>query len=96
MSEPRIFQGTPLREVQLKWLEGRYGTDRIDRSRATEVAPGIHVQVMSWGDQLMPDGRVSSGAQIAVWDERDHACHVGCTHDPGNGHNEVTGHARNH
>lgn len=70
MSNPRIFQGWPLTEVPLAWLEQRYETDRIKRENAAEVAPGVFVQVMAHGDFFMPDGRVTGGARIAVWDER--------------------------
>lgn len=70
MSNPRIFQGWPLTEVPLAYLEQRYETERIKREHAAEVAPGIFVQVMAHGDFVMPDGRVTGGARIAVWDER--------------------------
>jgi hypothetical protein len=45
----------------------------IDRDKATEVAPGVLVQVTAWGDFIMPGGEVTRGAQIAVWREDDTA-----------------------
>ena len=69
MAEPRIFQGTPLAGIPLKWHRSMREREPA-RDRATQVAPGVWVQVMAWGDFVMPDGRVGSGARIAVWDER--------------------------
>lgn len=70
MADPRIFQGSPLTEVPLEWARKRDGGDDVigcSRSKATQIAPGVFVLVLAWGDMLGPDGRVTRGARIAVW-----------------------------
>lgn len=71
MADPRIYQGSPLAEVPLEWLRRRDPDDDPARwlDKATEVAPGVRVLVLAWGDMLGPDGTVSRGARIAVWRE---------------------------
>jgi hypothetical protein len=71
VADPRIYQGTPLAEVPLEWLRRRDPDDDPARrqGKATEVAPGVRVLVLAWGDMLGPDGTVSRGARIAVWQE---------------------------
>lgn len=69
MADPRIYQGWKLAEVPLEWLRSRDSTYMIDRAKATEVAPGVFVQVTACGDCMMPDGESAGGAQIAVWRE---------------------------
>jgi hypothetical protein len=74
MTEPRIFQGSPLAEVSLDWYMRRSGDDDRDlereRQRAAEVAPGVFVSPLGWGNMIMPDHSISDGPRIAVWDER--------------------------
>jgi hypothetical protein len=69
VADPRVYQGSPLAEVPLEWLRSRDSAYMIDRARATEVAPGVLVQVTAWGDFIMPGGETTRGAQIAVWRE---------------------------
>ena len=72
MTDPRIYQGSPLIEVPLNWYKLRYGDDDSDmaraRTRATKVAPGVFVGCLGWGRFMMPDGTFSDGARIAVWE----------------------------
>jgi hypothetical protein len=70
VTEPRIYQGSPLAEVPLEWLCRRDPVPPRWLDKATEVAPGVRVLVLAWGDMLRPDGTtVSRGARIAVWRE---------------------------
>ena len=76
--QPRIFMlGVPGWEESLEYYERRHGepVDPSYEGRAVELAPGIRVFLLSTGGGIGPDGQVSFGAHVAVWDDRQENDH---------------------
>jgi hypothetical protein len=68
-------------EIPIEWAtqRGSLGaegeTEEITaklRANAVEIAPGVHVALMSTGTSILPDGKAHWGATVAVW---RHAVH---------------------
>lgn len=72
MTEPRVFAlaGRKSQEIPAEWRAARrQDPPEFSREHSVEVAPGVFVRLLGHGDIMLPDGSVSSGAEIAVWSE---------------------------
>ena len=76
---PRIFMlGIPGWEETLEYYEHRSGEplNPAWEGKATEVAPGVRVLLLSTGGGIGPEGQNPGfGARIAVWDDRQENDH---------------------
>jgi len=84
--DPRIFAlGNVRREVPLDWWRAR-GREEPDIDFAVTVAPGVHVELLGWGNFLVPGGEgeapvPGSGGWVAVWAQSDpNDCFHCCNH----------------
>lgn len=59
-------------QVPLDWRD-KHGERAPDPDQSVQVADGVRIQVIGWGDTIVPAGppgsgiRIAAGAEIAVW-----------------------------